>query len=134
VRGYDLVALIFAREITDDLTGLVKTIDNQLDETMTRQKRTTKLGVFVIVLTDDPKVRQKAMELPAREGLKQVVVSTHASEGPKRYKVAREADLTVVVWKDRQTVSANFPLKKGGLDCSISWEILAALNQVLPGQ
>ena len=76
MRGYDLVALIFAREISADLTSLVKRLDRQLDESMTRRKPQNKLGVFVILLGDDARTRQKLKELAAREGLKQVVLST----------------------------------------------------------
>jgi len=132
VRGYDLVALIFTREITDDLTSLVKTIDKQLDETMTRQKRTDKLGVFVILLTDDGNMQQKLKDLAVKEELKQVVLSTCPSAGPIRYKIAREADLTVVVYKDKGTVSANFPLKKQHLDKCTADEIFESVTKVLP--
>lgn len=133
MSGYDLVALIFAREISDDLTGLVKRIDKQLDETMARQKRTAKLGVFVIFCTDDANGMQpKLKELSAKEGLKQVVLCTFAAEGPRRYKVAKEAAFTVAVYKNHEDVSANFALKKGALDKDKADAIVKAVTTVLP--
>ena len=52
--GHDLVALIFAREVSDSLTSLVKTIDKQLQESTARRTGGNRLGVFVVVCSDDP--------------------------------------------------------------------------------
>ena len=131
--GYDLVALIFVREISDDWTRVVKTLDRKLDETMTRQKRQDKLGVFVILCTDDDKMQAKMKELTEKEGLKQVVLSTFKGvNGPPRYRVAREAAYTVAVYKDHHDVSANFALRKGELDEGWSAKIVAAIAAELP--
>ena len=133
MRGYDLVALIFAREVNDHLTGLVKRIDERLDETMTRQKRANRLGVFVVLCTDDAAMRQKLKELADNGGLKQVVLSTFQNAGgPPRYKVARDADLTVAVYKDNNKVSANFALVKGLLDKARADAVFDAVVGVLP--
>jgi hypothetical protein len=133
VSGYELVALIFVREINDHLAGLVKKIDRQLDETMTKQKRTNKLGVFVIVCTTDVNgTQQKLKELSAKEELKQVVLSTFAGDGPHRYRVAKEAAFTVAVYSNHEKVSANFAMKKGGLDKDKTDAIFKAVTAVLP--
>src|SRR5262249_37814905 len=119
----------------DDLTGLVKKIDRQLDETMTKQNRKNKLGVFVIVCTNDVNAtQQKLKELATKEALKQVVLSTVAGDGPPRYKVAKEAAFTVAVYKEHSTVSANFALKKDGLDKDKADAIFKAVTAVLPKQ
>lgn len=52
--GYDLVALIFARDISDPLTSLVKAVDEQLDVAAASRRGPNKLGVFVVFLSDDP--------------------------------------------------------------------------------
>jgi hypothetical protein len=132
VGGYDLVALIFAREVSDPLTGLVKEIDRQLDATSARGLGANKLGVFVVFCNDDAGLGQRLRDLIAKEGLKQVVLCTHNAAGPTRYRVAKEADLTVVIFEDRARVAANFPLRKGDLDEARSQAIIKALTQVLP--
>lgn len=132
MRGYDLVALIFAREINDDLTSLVKKIDKQLDESMTQKKRTQRFGVFVIVLSDHEGTPKKLQELVKQLDLKQVVLSSHASSGPKRYRVAAEAETTVAVYRDHNKVSANFALKKGEMKKEVADRIFDAVVAVLP--
>jgi hypothetical protein len=84
VQGYDLVALIFAREVSDPLTGLVKTIDMQLGESGVRHKTGRKLGVFVVFCSDDPGLQPQLQNLITKEGIKNVVlsVSRNKSQGP----------------------------------------------------
>jgi hypothetical protein len=134
VRGYDLVALIFAREISDPLTSLVKTIDKQVGESAARRQGGNRFGVFLIFCSDDPGLQQKLEKLIASEGIKNIVVSisTNKSEGPRRYRISRDAELTAVVYKDRGTVTANFVLDSVDLTPGISNDILGALKKVLP--
>jgi hypothetical protein len=136
VRGYDLVTLVFAREASDDLTGLVKRIDALLDDTMTRQKRTQRLGVFVIFLNGHG-VQSNIKALAEKEGLKQVVLSTFQNDaGPPRYRVARDAHLTVAVYNGEgppgSRVTANFVVNKGGLTKGKTDEIYKAVMRALP--
>jgi hypothetical protein len=132
VDGYDLVALIFAREVSDPLTSLVKNIDRQLAQVVVRRPGSSKLGVFVVFCNDNADLKEQLQELVTKERLKQVVLCTTNSAGPKRYRVARDADLTVVIYEGSETVAANFPLKKGGLDEPTATAILKALTRILP--
>ncbi len=127
-----MTALIFAREVSGPLTGLVKTIDKQLDEASARKKKAERLGVFVVFCSDDAGMKQKLQDLAASEKLKHVVLCTTKPAGPPRYRVAREADLTVVVYGESEDVTANFPLKKGELNEDRTKAIVKALTQVLP--
>jgi hypothetical protein len=131
VQGYDLVALIFAREVNDPLTGLVKKLDKQLEDAG-RRHGPNKLGIFVIFCTDVPGFGRRLPDLIAKEKLNHVVLSTHNAAGPPKYRVAKEADLTVVVYQNRNNVKSNFALRKGELSESKCKEILAAVSQVLP--
>jgi DNA-binding LacI/PurR family transcriptional regulator len=131
VQGYDLVALIFVREVSDPLTGLVKQIEKQMAETLARAADANKLGVFIIFCNDDAGLKGQLEDLIAKKRLKQVVLCATNAEGPPRYRVAKEADFTVVIYEDKK-VTANFALKKGALDKDKSKEIVKALTQVLP--
>ena len=131
MQGYNLVALIFAREVSDPLTSLVKTIDRQLDEASARQPGSGTKGVFVIFCNDDAAMQQKLQALIGKEKLKQVVLCFGTSEGPAKYEVAEEAGLTVAIYENR-VVKANFALRKGELNKDRTKEIIKALTQVLP--
>jgi hypothetical protein len=133
VRGYNLVALIFAREVSDPLTSLVKKIDRQLGESSARHKG-GRLGVFVIFCSDDPKLRGQLEKLIAREGLKHIVfsISAQKSQGPPRYRVARDAELTVAVYNKDARVAANFALASVDLTAAQANDILKSLRKSLP--
>jgi hypothetical protein len=134
VDGYDLVALIFAREISDSLTGLVKTIDRQLEEANTRRRSKDKLGIFVVFCSDDPSLEAQLQKLIAREGVKHVVItlSRNKAQGPPRYRIAREAELTVAVYNRDERVVANFVLDSEDLTPERAGAILTSLKKVLP--
>jgi hypothetical protein len=132
VGGYELVALIFAREVNDSLTSLVKTIDKQLNDASVGRNGHDRLGVFVVFCGDDPNLRQQLESMVAREGLKQVVLSTHDSAGPAKYRVAREAELTAVIYDNHSRVASNFAFENGDLEPESAQAILQALTRVLP--
>jgi hypothetical protein len=132
VSGYSVAALIFAREVSDPLTSLVKQIDKQLAGTPAPRPGMRKPGVFVVLCNDDAGMRKQFQGLIAKEGIKHVVLCTTDSEGPKNYRLAREAAQTVVIYKGAQVVSANYPLKKGELNEKKAKEIRKALADVLP--
>jgi hypothetical protein len=134
VGGHDLVALIFAREISDPLTSLVKKIDSQLQESSARRKSPNKLGVHVVFCSDDPNLPAQLENLISREGLQNVVisVSNDRAQGPSRYRVSREAELTVVVYRDRNGVVANHVLASVDLTTDRVNDILQSLRSVLP--
>lgn len=134
--GYDLVALIFAREINDNLTSLVRTIDKQLEQSAARRQGQghNRFGVWVVFLSDDNNLNVQLQTLVAREGLNHVVVSRARdnAKGPPRYKVNPEAELTVVVYKDADSVVANHVLTSEELTVSRTKEIVQSLQKVLP--
>ena len=85
-----------------------------------------------MLCNDDAAHKQRVQDLVAKEHLKHVVVGTAIPGGPPRYRVAKEADVTVVVYADHRVVAANFPLKTSELDARNVMAISAALRRVLP--
>lgn len=132
MRGYSLVALIFAREVSDPLTSLVKDIDKQLEEAAAQRIGARKLGVYVVFCNNDPTLKQQLQALLAKEKFKHVVLCTDDAEGPRAYRVAREAETTAVIYVNSNRVMANFPLKKGELNEDKAKEITQELTKVLP--
>ena len=116
--------MIFAREISDDLTSLVKQIDA---ETVKNSKQ--KMGSFVVFLTDDEKLSDKLEALAKKESLKKCILSIDNPAGPPGYRVAKDADITVVLYNKRVVV-ANHAFKKGGLNNTAIAKIMADVPKI----
>jgi hypothetical protein len=121
--------MIFAREITDNLTSLVKKID-----AATVANASAKMGSFVVVCNDKEGLEDSLKELAKKEGLKKTVLALVDNKaGPGGYKLNPEADITVVLYTKRKT-QAQFAYKKGELKDKDIEEILAALPKILPNK
>ncbi len=120
--------MVFARETSPELTTLIKKID-----AATAKNAGAEMGSFVVFCsTEDEKDLQKKLETLAKDaGISKCVLSIDNPAGPKGYKVAKEADVTVVLYVDR-TVKANFAFKKGELKDKDIEAIVAAIPTILP--
>jgi hypothetical protein len=104
--------MIFAREINDPLTSLVKKLDAEVAKT------NKKSVAFVVLLSDDPAAEKKLQSLTEKEGIKHVslaVMEDGAGPGAFKTKIAKDADVTAVLYKSKK-VTANHAFKKGGLN------------------
>src|ERR1700687_5533326 len=101
--------MIFAREISDSLTGLVKKID-----AATVANARDSMGSFVVFCSDDDSLEKKLEALAKKEGIKKCTLTTDSPAGPGNYNIAKEADITVVLYVDRN-VKVNYAFKKGQL-------------------
>src|SRR5262245_4452847 len=99
--------MIFAREVSDPLTSLVKKIDEA-----TGQNSSCKMGSFVVFCSDNEALEKQLKDLAAKQNLKHTVLAIDNPAGPKAYNVAKDADVTVVLY-NKQTVAANYAFKKG---------------------
>ena len=119
--------MIFAREISDNLTSLVKKLD-----TCTGKHKDAKMGSFVVFVGADEEVEKKVKELADKEELKHIVLSTDSAEsGPAKYEVAKDADITVVLYT-KQEVKSNYAFKKGELKKEAIDKIVADVKKILP--
>lgn len=118
---------IFAREITDALTGLVKEVD-----TVVGKNKDKKMAAFVVLLSDDPDAAEpKLKELAKKHGIKNTPLTVFDGiAGPERYKIAKEADVTVLMWT-RQKVAVNHAFRKGDLKKASIKEIVADTSKIL---
>jgi predicted P-loop ATPase len=120
--------MIFAREISDNLTSLVKKIDAE-----TGKNKSAKMGSFIVFLSDDEKLQDKLKALAEKEGIKNCVFALDNPAGPKGYEVAKDADITVVLYKS-QKVAANHSFKKGQLNSKSIDAIIADVPKILPAK
>jgi len=118
--------MIFAREVSGPLTSLVKKIDEA-----TAKNSGARMGSFVVFCSDDEGLEKKLKELADKEGLKNIVLSIDNPSGPPKYKVAKEADVTVVLY-NKHKVEANYTFKKGELDDKGIEKVLGDIKKIVP--
>ncbi len=119
---------IFARKLTDDLTSLVKQVDEKVGA-----NKDKKMASFLIVLSEDPAANEaKLKELAKKEGIKNAPLTTFANaDGPENYKVSKDAEVTVLLWVG-QTVKANHAFAPGKLDKDGIQAVLDDTAKILP--
>lgn len=119
--------MIFAREVSDNLTSLVKKIDAE-----TAKNSKAKMGSFVVFISQDEKLNDKLKEIGSKEGIKKTVLSIMDNPaGPPKYEVAKDAEVTVVLYTNRKVV-ANYAFKKGQLNAAAIEKIMADVPKILP--
>jgi hypothetical protein len=118
--------MIFAREVSDPLTSLVKKIDAE-----TAKHKSDRMGSFVVFLSDDEDLPDRLKSLAKKEGLKHIVLTVDNPAGPRAYNVAKAADVTVVLYESR-TVKANRAYRKGELNEKAIEQVLADVPKIFP--
>jgi hypothetical protein len=124
------VVNVFAREITDDLISLIRKLDETIGDNGAK-----KMAGFVVLLTDDPDPLEKKLETLAEkhklENLPLTVFDGIA--GPRSYKIAEKADVTVMMWVE-STVKVNHVFEKGKLDKAAIETILKDTEKILKSE
>jgi hypothetical protein len=120
--------MIFAREVSGPLTSLVKKIDEA-----TGKNSAAQMGSFIVYCSDDDKLENQLKELATKEKLKNIVLAIDGPTGPAKYKLAQDADITVVLYNDHK-VEANFVFKKGQLDDKAVEKIVGEFKKIVPAK
>jgi hypothetical protein len=118
--------MIFAREVSGPLTSLVKKIDDA-----TAKNNSKKLCSFTVFLSDNEGLEKQLKELAAKDSIKHTVFAIDNPAGPKPYNIAKDADVTVVLYKNKK-VAVNHAFKKGELKDQDIEKILSDLSKILP--
>ncbi|MCE9533258.1 MAG: hypothetical protein K8T89_19340 [Planctomycetes bacterium] len=108
-NGQNPVAMIFARDVDENVIALIKKI-----EAATAANSSAMMGSFVVFLSDNKDLEGKLKQVAEKTGLKKCVLSIDNPAGPKGYEIAEKADVTVVLYVERG-VKANHSFAKGGL-------------------
>jgi hypothetical protein len=117
--------MIFAREVSDPLTSLVKKID-----AATEKHASERMCSFVVFLTDEENAKDKLKSLANKEKIKKTILTIDNVPGPEDYHIAKEADVTVVLY-NRRVVEANYAFKKGELTSQKIEQIIGDLPKIL---
>jgi hypothetical protein len=97
---------VFARETNDALAGLVK----KLDAEVTKAGK-GKLCAAVVFLSDDDNMKDKIAKFKEDHQVKNVSLALDGSKGPEAYKLAKEADVTALLYNKRK-VKSNLAFEK----------------------
>jgi len=111
---------IQTRVITDELTSLVKQLDALVDPADGKGNH-----AFVVLLTDDADAaEEKLTDLAEKNEIKNIPLTVFDGiAGPGSYKIAEEADVTIMMWKGLQ-VEKNYAFGKDGLTAEAVKKIL----------
>jgi hypothetical protein len=120
--GMSPVAAVFVREITPDLTSLVKKLEQQV------QAGSPKTKAFVVLMSDDDKAESKLKDLAKAAKIEKVLLMVDNPAGPKSLKIAKDADVTVVLYNQKK-VTKTLAYEKGKLNAKAADEVAAAVKE-----
>jgi hypothetical protein len=121
------VVSIFAREITDDLAGLVKKIDDVVAENDDKDA-----AAFVVLLSEDPDAAAPQLETLAKDQeIHETPLTVYDGiSGPPAYSIAEEAEVTVLMWVKGE-VKVNHALAADELNAEKIEEIVGNTSEIL---
>jgi hypothetical protein len=124
-NGTNPVIMVFARNADDPAVAkLIKKMDEVTDK-----HASTEMGSFVVFCTDDDKAESKLKTMADSAKLKKTILSIDNPQGPAKYKVAQDAEVTVVLYKEHM-VKANHAFKKGEFKEADIEKVLADVSKI----
>jgi hypothetical protein len=120
------VAVVFARDLTPQVAALIK----QIDATTVKHK-TLDMGSFAVFCSDDEKLKAKLEAFAAKEKIDNLVLTIDNPTGPAAYKIAKDADVTVVYYQDHK-VAANHTFRTGELKDADVARVASDVKTILP--
>lgn len=122
--GNDPVVMIFAREPSESLTALVKKID-----ALNAKHKKQDLNSCAIVIDKSVKTKAELKVLAVKEELKHIILAT-MDEAPKEYAIAKDADVTVLIYKGA-AIKANHAFRKGELNGKVIEAIAKDVGKIV---
>ena len=126
--GAKPVVTIFTRELNDSVASLVKGIESTVTKNSGKNMR-----AFVVLLTDKPSDGTTQLKAFAKKhGITKTVPLTvyDNTTGPGKYKIAKGAGLTVLMWK-KQRVEVNHAFKNAVVDAATVKAVVADTSKIL---
>lgn len=124
-NGYNPVAVVFARTADCPMTQkLIKELD-----AVTAKNSGCEMGSYVVYLSDEDKLETKLKEFAEKNKLEKIVLSIESPSGPPAYKIAKDADVTVLLYTEQET-KVNHTFKKGELDDKAIKTIVSDVSKI----
>ena len=87
----------------------------------------------VVFCSADDALKGQLEDLAKKEGLKNVILAIDEPAGPPDYKVAKDADVTVLLCLER-AVKVNRSFRRGEFDDRAIAQIMADVPKILPAK
>jgi hypothetical protein len=124
-NGEKPVIAIFAREVDDGLTNLIRQV-----EEATRKNKKANLAAFTIFLDKSEETEERVKKLGDTLELRETVLALDNPAGPKGYNLAKDANVTVLLYVNRK-VRAKYAFEKGKMTNADIEKILRDLPKIL---
>ncbi len=125
-NGDNPVAVVFARNADDPaLKKLIAALD-----TATDKNAKAEMGSFVVYLSAEDTLEAKLKAQVSDAKYKKIVLSIESPEGPSKYNIAKDADVTVLLYRER-VVAANYAFAKGKLTEDDVTKIVADVSKIV---
>jgi hypothetical protein len=125
-NGASPVAVVFARELNPNVTKLIKKID-----AATMKNKKAGMGSYVVFLSNNENLAKDLKAMASKESIKTTILSIDNPAGPERYKIAKDADVTVLLYTDF-TVKSNHSFRKGELNEKAINQVVSNVTKILP--
>jgi hypothetical protein len=125
-NGANPVAVVFAREVTPEVTKLIKKLDQ-----CTAKNDECKMGSYVVFLCDKEGLEKDLKALAEKEKLEKIILSIDNPAGPEDYKISKDAEVTVLLYT-KHIVKSNHAFKKGELKDRDIEAIVKEVPKILP--
>jgi hypothetical protein len=124
-NGSNPVAVVFAREATPEVAKLLK----QLDEATVKNSG-AKMGSYAVFCSDKDGLDKQLEKLADTQKLQKLVLSLDNPAGPTDYKIAKDAEVTVLLYVKHE-VKANHAFAKGKLDDAAITKVVADVAKIV---
>jgi hypothetical protein len=125
--GQSPVVLIVARMDNDPLTMLLQRVDAEVARYKMDKK---KVRALLVMLSDDDDLEVKLKDFAEKHAIKHVSLSIDSPAGPSNWKIANDADVTVILY-NRRKVETNHAFRKGELNEKAIGEVIADLPKIV---
>jgi hypothetical protein len=124
-NSFHPAVMIFAREASPEVVALLERVN-----AATAAHGDASMGSCAIFCNESENLPAQLGQIVKQKNLSQTILATYTADGPPRYKIAADADVTVLLYS-HYTVKANHSFKKGELTESNIATILADLPLIL---
>jgi hypothetical protein len=124
-NGGNPVAVVFAREATPAVAKLLKSLDEA-----TVKNAKAEMGSYAVFCNDKDGLDKTLEKLASEQKLTKLVLSIDNPAGPKSYNIAKDADVTVLLYTEFE-VKANHSFRKGELNDGAITKIVSDLNKIV---
>jgi hypothetical protein len=123
-NGLNPVAVVFARELTPQVSALIK----KLDETTVKNGGCS-MGSYAVFMSDSEKLPDQLKTLAEKSKLTKLILSIDNPAGPKEYGISKDAAVTVLLYKDHK-VAANHSFKSANLSDGAIGKVVADVSKI----